>query len=207
MTPFTRATFMATRGVKRKRVSDGDSAGSGGWSFGLLRAMDDPGQQIESDEDMVIIRDKFPKARHHYLVLSRRDIQGLTDITGNDVPLLESMLARGKQLVEKIKEKERKAQFRLGYHALPSMRRLHMHVISQDFDSPCLKHKKHWNSFASAFFMDAVDVIEKLKEKGRITIDKDLYEGLLKESLKCHVCKQLQPNMPKLKDHIGRHNN
>ena len=23
---------------------------------------------------------------------------------------------------------------------------LHMHVISQDFDSPCLKNKKHWNS-------------------------------------------------------------
>lgn len=196
---------MASRGVKRKRGSDDDFGGSGGWSFGLIRAMEDPQLQIENDEDMVIIRDKFPKARHHYLVLCRRDIQGLTDVTRDDIPLVESMLEKGKRLVEKIKENEEEARFRLGYHALPSMRRLHMHIISQDFDSPYLKHKKHWNSFTSAFFMDAVDVIAELKEKGSVTIDKGLYEGILKEPLKCHHCKQLQPTMPKLKDHIGRH--
>ena len=28
-----------------------------------------------------------------------------------------------------------------------------MHVISQDFDSVCLKNKKHWNSFTSPFFI------------------------------------------------------
>jgi aprataxin len=34
--------------------------------------------------------------------------------------------------------------FRLGFHSAPSMRALHLHVISSDFDSPCLKNKKHW---------------------------------------------------------------
>lgn len=29
---------------------------------------------------------------------------------------------------------------------------LHMHVISQDFKSECLKTKKHWNSFTTDFF-------------------------------------------------------
>ena len=32
---------------------------------------------------------------------------------------------------------------------------LHLHVISQDFDSPCLKTKKHWHSFTSEFFLDS----------------------------------------------------
>ena len=30
-----------------------------------------------------------------------------------------------------------------------------MHVISQDFDSASLKTKKHWNSFTTAYFVDA----------------------------------------------------
>ena len=32
---------------------------------------------------------------------------------------------------------------------------LHMHVISQDFDSPSLKTKKHWNSFTTEYFVDS----------------------------------------------------
>jgi len=32
---------------------------------------------------------------------------------------------------------------------------LHMHVISQDFNSPCLKTKKHWNSFTTEYFIDS----------------------------------------------------
>lgn len=43
--------------------------------------------------------------------------------------------------------------FKIGYHALPSMQQLHLHVISNDFDSPCLKTKKHWNSFCTDFFL------------------------------------------------------
>lgn len=32
---------------------------------------------------------------------------------------------------------------------------VHLHVISQDFDSPCLKNKKHWNSFTTDYFMES----------------------------------------------------
>jgi len=31
-----------------------------------------------------------------------------------------------------------------------------MHAISQDFDSGCLKTKKHWNSFTTDYFVDAL---------------------------------------------------
>ena len=29
-----------------------------------------------------------------------------------------------------------------GYHAIPSLEPLHLHIISQDFESDCLKNKK-----------------------------------------------------------------
>lgn len=32
---------------------------------------------------------------------------------------------------------------------------VHLHVISQDFDSPCLKNKKHWNSFNTDYFVES----------------------------------------------------
>lgn len=43
--------------------------------------------------------------------------------------------------------------FKIGYHASPSMQRLHLHVLSKDFESPCLKTKIHWNSFNTEFFL------------------------------------------------------
>lgn len=43
--------------------------------------------------------------------------------------------------------------FLIGFHNQPSMQRLHMHVISKDFISDCLKTKKHWNSFNTALFL------------------------------------------------------
>ena len=50
------------------------------------------------------------------------------------------------------------------------MKQLHMHVISQDFDSPALKKKVHWNSFTTEFFIDALDFIDRLNNRGRIHV-------------------------------------
>lgn len=40
-----------------------------------------------------------------------------------------------------------------GVHAVPSMSNLHIHVLSRDMRSPALKHRKHYNSFATGFFV------------------------------------------------------
>ena len=37
----------------------------------------------------------------------------------------------------------------MGFHAIPSMPQLHMHVVSQEFDSACLKTKRHYNTFTT----------------------------------------------------------
>ena len=60
--------------------------------------------------------------------------------------------------------------FKRGFHAIPSMNRLHLHCISQDFDSPSLKNKKHWNSFTSSFFIPADEVIFRLKKDGKVQV-------------------------------------
>lgn len=47
----------------------------------------------------------------------------------------------------------RPVPIRLGYHAIPSLSLLHLHIVSSDLESPALKNKKHWNSFATPFFV------------------------------------------------------
>ena len=83
----------------------------------------------------------------------------------------------------------------------PSMRQLHMHIVSQDFDSPSLKNKKHWNSFTTTFFRDSEGVMEELKSTGSVTPCGD-EDSLMKLELRCHRCRCVQPNIPKLKQHI-----
>lgn len=81
------------------------------------------------------------------------------------------------------------------------MRQLHLHIISQDFNSASLKNKKHWNSFTTSFFRDSVDVIEEIEQNGSTTTSSD--EKVLAMELRCHRCRSAHPNIPKLKSHIA----
>ncbi|PHH71861.1 hypothetical protein CDD83_5080 [Cordyceps sp. RAO-2017] len=37
------------------------------------------------------------------------------------------------------------------------MRHLHIHVLSPDLHAPALRHRRHYNSFATPFFIDLAD--------------------------------------------------
>ncbi|RYP56863.1 hypothetical protein DL771_011567 [Monosporascus sp. 5C6A] len=50
------------------------------------------------------------------------------------------------------------AEVRVGVHAHPSMNDLHVHVLSRDMFSDCLRHRKHYNSFNTPFFVDLADL-------------------------------------------------
>lgn len=82
------------------------------------------------------------------------------------------------------------------------MRQLHLHVISQDFDSKHLKNKKHWNSFTTPFFRDSVDVMEEVDKHGKAIIKDD--ERFHSMELRCHRCRSAHPNIPRLKTHISK---
>ena len=157
---------------------------------------------------MVVIKDKYPKARHHYLIMpkdaSLRSLHALSFPEHADI--FRRLEDRGRDLERKLARKDPAARFRLGFHASPSMPPLHAHLISQDFDSICLKNKKHWNSFVTDFFRDFSDVERELKEKGFIAKwDAKRLEELLKRDLRCHVCDKKISTFPALKEHIKSH--
>ncbi|MCJ8750107.1 hypothetical protein PDJAM_G00258780 [Pangasius djambal] len=173
------------------------------WTQGLKVSMQDPNMQVYKDEKVVVIKDKYPKARYHWLVLPWDSISSLKALRPEHVELLKHMERVGDRMVQQCPSSD-KLHFRLGYHAIPSMSHIHLHVISQDFDSPCLKNKKHWNSFTTDYFTESQDVIAMLERDGRVSV-KDGTSELLKLPLRCHVCHKEQSTMPKLKEHIRVH--
>lgn len=86
-----------------------------------------------------------------------------------------------------------------GIHACPSMNHLHVHVMSVDRYSGCLKHRKHYNSFATPFFVD-IDAFPLAEDDERRHPDR---EGYLKRDFKCWRCREQFGNkFNKLKDHL-----
>ncbi|KAL9083570.1 MAG: hypothetical protein Q9159_005698 [Coniocarpon cinnabarinum] len=49
------------------------------------------------------------------------------------------------------------ADVMVGVHAHPSMNHMHVHVLSRDRHSELLKHRKHYNSFSTEFFVPLDD--------------------------------------------------
>lgn len=172
---------------------------SGGhWSLGLKSAMQDSANIVKEDELCVVIKDKYPKAKLHWLVLPKEEINSPRNLNVGHVKLLKHMLKIGQSLCE-----EKTHKFRLGFHAVPSMGHIHMHVISQDFCSPCLKTKRHYNSFTTEYFVDATALICEIKKEGKVK-DRRALTSLLSNDLRCHKCGEKQKNMPTLKRHLEK---
>ncbi|KAL2098164.1 hypothetical protein ACEWY4_007371 [Coilia grayii] len=187
---------------KRPEPDNDHVEGGGHWSQGLKVSMQDPKLQVHKDEQVVVIKDKYPKAQYHWLVLPWESIPNLKALRKEHKELLVHMQCVGQRMVDQCPEKH--LHFRMGYHAIPSMSHVHLHVISQDFDSPSLKNKKHWNSFTTDYFIESQEVITMLEKHGKVTIKEGMTE-LLKLPLRCHVCKKEQATIPKLKEHLKWH--
>ncbi|KAF6170376.1 hypothetical protein GIB67_014306 [Kingdonia uniflora] len=179
----------------------------GSWSLALYNIAMNPERHknilIEILDDVVVLNDLYPKAEKHLLVLARKDgLDRLADVREEHLPLLKTMHDVGEKWAKKFLSEDPSLIFRLGYHSDPSMRQLHLHVISQDFNSTHLKNKKHWNSFNSLFFLDSVNVIEEISKHGRPKLNDG--DNLLAMELRCHRCRSAHPNIPRLKSHISK---
>ncbi|KAL7299252.1 hypothetical protein TKK_0007842 [Trichogramma kaykai] len=172
------------------------------WSLGLIASINDPASILEEDDYTFVIKDYYPKARFHYLILPKKDIPSIEKVTRDDLQILKHM----ESVAHKFVQKHENEQFQIGYHALPHMHRLHLHVISTDFDSPYLKTKKHWNTFMTPYFIPSEDVCKQVEKYGYVNIDVQKYEAYLRTSLKCHKCPNLFTNIAGLKEHLMDHN-
>ncbi|KAK3943320.1 Aprataxin-like protein [Diplogelasinospora grovesii] len=134
--------------------------------------------------DTVLIRDLYPKATIHLLLLPRspahhdlhphgafedpKFLSMMKEEAASAARLAAAELSRqlsqysatSSKTMEGDEDSEGRdysKEIRVGIHAHPSMRHLHVHIISRDMHSASLKHKKHYNSFNTPFFIPLAD--------------------------------------------------
>lgn len=79
-------------------------------------------QILKQTDDYVVIKDKYPKARFHVLVVPRKvAIDTPSDVLAEHAPLLRQMLKAAKEMISERLKEEPKATFRIGFHSSPSM--------------------------------------------------------------------------------------
>jgi aprataxin len=180
---------------------------------------DDDPDLYYRDDKVVVIYDQFPKAMYHLLILPKdTTVIDMSHLTKEHIPLIQHMQFVGEQIIKQyvifisfltrislksvIKEK---IEFKVGFHALPSLKLLHLHVISQDFVSKSLKKIEHWNSFTTNFFISPEFVLQELNEKGKVEIDQEEF-AKIKESkiMKCTRTGQTFNNMGALKSTLQK---
>ncbi|PBP18121.1 HIT domain-containing protein [Diplocarpon rosae] len=89
-------------------------------------------------------------------------------------------------------------EVKVGIHAHPSMAHLHIHVLSVDRYSASLKHRKHYNSFATPFFVDLADF--------PLATDDERRTGrYLDRNMQCWRCgKNFENKFARLKEHLEK---
>nr|CCC89808.1 conserved hypothetical protein [Trypanosoma congolense IL3000] len=167
---------------------------------------------LYKDPQCIVVNDAFPKSRMHCLVMPLDPSLGsLNDLRTDHVPLLQHLMdvAEKYVLFTRSDGVSREAglqllEFMVGFHSLPSLPQLHMHLISRDFDGPCIKTKKHYNSFATAFFLPAEKVVEDLERNGRVTLNQNTAEltRLEHEEPQCLWCGLKPGGFQQLRVHL-----
>ncbi|EIW85063.1 HIT-like protein [Coniophora puteana RWD-64-598 SS2] len=185
-----------------------------------------PSVLLDYTDSYLTIFDAYPKATFHLLVLPRpkdgsltlSELSGLRSLLSCQKKDAKKILDELAAQAEKTKELVREEMVQrygyswdiwVGFHAVPSMEHIHLHVISSDLCSPKLKNKKHYNSFHPklGFFLHLEEVLSWFEEEPKYFATKKRlkpseYEPLLKESLVCWRCDRILPNMPTLKNHL-----
>ncbi|KAI1438525.1 HIT domain-containing protein [Xylaria sp. CBS 124048] len=88
----------------------------------------------------------------------------------------------------------------VGVHALPSMNDLHVHVLSRDMVSANMRHRKHYQSFHTAFLVDLADFPLPPDDPRR---DPAVANSYLAHELRCWRCGRGFGNRFKeLKEHL-----
>lgn len=87
-----------------------------------------------------------------------------------------------------------------GIHAHPSMNHLHVHVLSRDMVSDCLKHRRHYESFNTPFLVGLEHFPLPLDDPRR----DPRRSRYLDQDLKCWRCgKNFGNKFKKLKEHLA----
>jgi aprataxin len=201
-----------TSNVVSKKISSFDPR------HGLAEYLRDPENPrvLGYNEDFVVIKDLYPKATVHLLILPRDPVKQHQHPSEafQDAAFFAKVNAEAekwrslaaKELArticpptKAIPERDWEAEIKVGIHSVPSMNHLHIHVISRDMHSTCVRHRKHYNSFTTPFFVKLEDF--PLSEEDADARKRNWHKG----DMICWRCgKNFENKFTALKEHLEK---
>lgn len=209
-----------------------------GWKGALLEYIQHPerfpSQVLRVTPNTVLIKDRYPKATVHLLLLPRspahydlhpheafEDTEFLAMIKEEAASAAQLAAAELSRILSPFSASSKArneamdagvpfdnlpagrdyiSEIRVGIHAHPSMAHLHIHIISSDMHSDSLKHKKHYNSFNTPFFIPVADYpLDKNDERRKTSFQ----NANLSRDFICWRCgKEFGNKFTKLKEHL-----
>jgi aprataxin len=189
---------------------------------------------VEYDSNWVLIKDLYPKATVHFLLLPRdpkfykqHPCQAFKDegflseaknaaqkaraIAASELRRLHGSYSKSEQPRNEAMDSDDppdelpagriwEEDIKMGIHACPSMNHMHIHIISRDNYSDRLKHRKHYQSFNSPFFI-CLDEFPLADDDERWNIEEAKY---LKKDFECWRCgEDFGSQFKKLKEHLA----
>lgn len=138
-----------------------DQPGGAPWKQSLAKYIKDPQDHpdivVKHTADFVIIKDMYPKSKIHQLLMpTRTKISSMWELCKLDLPLLNIL----KRAAQETKDLHPSFNIKIGFHAVPSMSTLHLHMIGNDLTGDYLKTKAHYKSFTTPFFIELEDILE-----------------------------------------------
>lgn len=90
-----------------------------------------PGEIVYQDQDIVAFADIHPQAQHHVLIIPRRHVPSITDITMEEGPLLAQMFIAAQKIARdlNIDQSGYRMVANTGSHSGQTIFHLHFHLL------------------------------------------------------------------------------
>jgi len=99
--------------------------------FCKIASKEIPADIAYEDKDVIAFRDLHPIAPVHILVVPKKHIASIVDISEEDAMLMGKLIVAAKKIAEdlKISEKGYKLLFRVGEHGGQEVEHIHLHLM------------------------------------------------------------------------------
>jgi len=197
------------------------------WQDSLARFLpSSPGAKLDpslapyiyyADQHVTFMYDRYPKSSFHLLAMpTSGSPPDLSSLVARDVPWLRLVEAMSRHFFDawasrlsdsRVARGSPLRQLWVGFHALPSLRPLHAHILSADMSSPHMKSKAHYLSYTTPFFRPLPLMLGRL-ERGATPSptddnEREYYEELTRGPLISHLTgEDFLGKLQRLKAHL-----
>ncbi|KNH04571.1 aprataxin [Perkinsela sp. CCAP 1560/4] len=163
---------------------------------------------FQKSGDFIAIYDQFPKSKYHLLVIPRKaeyeSIHAFDTSKRDDLRFLIEMIRFGDQIIHRtLKRIDPGRVFISGFHSIPSLHPIHLHVMSVDLEGRAMRKKKHYNSFATSFFLESHETLKKLLSGNRVDRIEHTSVDLQKVPMKCIWCDEGLEDISSWRNHAA----